>query len=333
MAIVTKDFHVWFEVINKKGQKLTFFNNETPEHNFPIAFEVNFSDSPTPSVNTVTLYNLSKSHSDFFEKDEKVYLYANWGPHKKLISEGFITKVDVAQHDGTTDSKVINFTEGTDYNNVKANSLKVEKKKEVKRSKLVETTKPGHYENKIVNHHRKQVWVPAKKVSHRVKTRETKVIRSNKVYRKGTSYEAVIKGIAAQCGIKISKLQLHKNPVLKHAYTAKGKPLTLIKQLVAHTESSFTYVQGRLEIVDPKSEKRTWIDIDDQDLVQPPSTDSADSTKKKTWEITLPFVPEMVINTGINMKSHYLKGRFYVKSGQHTSDGENPQTQCSLLPM
>lgn len=319
MAIVTRNFHTWFEVINKKGQQLTFYNNETPEHNFPIAFEVNFSDSPTPSVNTVTLYNLSKSHSDFFEKDQKVYLYANWGPHKKLISEGFITKVDVAQHDGTTDSKVINFTEGTDYNNVKANSLKIEKKKEVKKTKLVKTTKPGHYENKIVN--------------HRVKTRETKVIRSNKTYRKGTSYEVLIKGIAAQCGIKISKLQLHKNPVLKHAYTAKGKPLTLIKQLVAHTESSFNYVQGRLEIVDPKSEKRTWIDIDDQDLVQPPSTNSSDSTKKKTWEITIPMVPEMVTNTGINMKSRYLKGRFYVKSGQHTSDGDNPQTQCSLLPM
>lgn len=331
MAVVTKDFHVWFEVINKKGEKLTFYNDETPENNFPIAFEVNFSDSPSPAVNTVTLYNLSKNHTYFFEKSQKCYLYVNWGPTKKLISEGFITKIDTTQHDGTTDSKVISFTEGTDYSNIKADRLKVEKKKEVKSSKLVKVTKPGHYENKIVNHHRKQVWVPAKTVNHRVKTRSTKTVRSNKTYRKGTSYEALIKGIAAQCGIKISKLQLHKNPVLKHAYTAKGKPLTLIKQLVKHTESSFNYIQGRLEIVDPKSEKRTWIDIDDQDLVQPPSTDSSDSEKKKTWEIIVPLVPEIVTNTGINMKSKYLKGRFYVKSGQHTSDGENPQTQCSLV--
>ena len=143
----------------------------------------------------------------------------------------------------------------------------------------------------------------------------------------------MIQGIAAQCGIKISKLQLHKNPKLKHAYTARGKPLTLIKQLVKHTESSFNYVQGRLEIVDPKSEKKTWFDIDDQDLVQPPASNTSDDEKKKTWEITTPFVPEIVVNTGIVMKSRYLKGRFYVKSYQHSSDGENPQTQCSLLPM
>lgn len=334
MAILTKNFHVWYKVINKKGESLTFYNDDTPQHNFPIGFEVNFNDSPTPSVNTVTLYNLSKSHSDFFEKNQKCYLYANWGPSKKLISEGFITKVDTTQHDGTTDTKVLNFTEGTDYNNVKANRLKVEKKKEVKKSKLVKVTRPGHYENKIINHHRKHVWVPAKEVNRRVKTRETKTIRSNKTYRKGTSYETLIKGIAAQCGIKISKLQLHKNPVLKHAYTAKGKPLTLIKQLVKHTESSFNYVQGRLEIVDPKSEKRTWLEIDDQDLIQPPSSDQSDSNdKKKTWEITIPMVPEIVTNTGIVMRSNYLKGRFYVKSGQHTSDGDNPQTQCSLVAM
>lgn len=333
MAIITKDLHVWFEVISKSGEKLTFFNDETPQHNFPIAFEVNGSDSPTPSVNTVTLNNLSKQHSNFFEKGQKVYLYANWGPSKKLISQGFITKLDNPQHDGTTDSQTISFTEGTDYSNIKANRLKVEKKKDVKTSKLVKTTRPGHYENKIVNHHRKQVWVPAKKVNHRVKTRETKTIRSNKTYRKGTTYKAVIQGIAAQCGIKISKLQLHKNPKLKHAYTARGKPLTLIKQLVKHTESSFNYVQGRLEIVDPKSEKKTWFDIDDQDLVQPPASNTSDDEKKKTWEITTPFVPEIVVNTGIVMKSRYLKGRFYVKSYQHSSDGENPQTQCSLLPM
>lgn len=197
---------------------------------------------------------------------------------------------------------------------MKANRLKVEKKKTVHKHKIIKVTEKGHYKNK------------------RVPTRETKTVRSNKTYKKGTTYKALIQGIASQCGIKIDRIQLHKNPALTRPYTAKGKPLTLIKQLVQKTESVINYRKGKFEIIDPKSEKRTWIDIDDQDLVQPPSNNEADNGKE-TWEITTPLIPDITVGVGINMKSKYLKGRFYVKAGQHTSDGENPQTQCSLAAM
>ena len=103
----------------------------------------------------------------------------------------------------------------------------------------------------------------------------------------------------------------------------------------SHEDGTIDY-PGKLKFKNIGSQKieiKTWFDIDDQDLVQPPASNTSDDEKKKTWEITTPFVPEIVVNTGIVMKSRYLKGRFYVKSYQHSSDGENPQTQCSLLPM
>lgn len=315
MTWATKNPHTWLVIVDRKsGKRMEIYNDETPNHDFTIPFEVNFSDAATPAVNTVTLYNISKKHASFPKKGMKIYLYFNWGSSKKLICEGYITKVDSTHHDGVTDSKVLSFTEGTNYSNVKANRLKVEKKKTVHKHKIIKVTEKDHYKNK------------------RVPTRETKTVRSNKTYKKGTTYKALIQGIASQCGIKIDRIQLHKNPALTRPYTAKGKPLTLIKQLVQKTESVINYRKGKFEIIDPKSEKRTWIDIDDQDLVQPPSNNEADNGKE-TWEITTPLIPDITVGVGINMKSKYLKGRFYVKAGQHTSDGENPQTQCSLAAM
>ena len=95
------------------------------------------------------------------------------------------------------------------------------------------------------------------------------------------------------------------------------------------------YERGKLVIVNPKSAKRSWVEIDDQDLVQPPTTNEPDDDDdaKKIWESTIPLIPEITTTTGILMKSKYLKGKFYVKAGQHSSDGTNPQTQCSLVPM
>lgn len=316
---------MWFEVTNKKGKKQILHNDEGFETNYPFGFEVHFSDTPSPQENTVTVYNLSKDHSSFYQKDEKVALYFNWGKSKKLLAEGYISKVEKGQSDGVTTTQVLTFTEGTDYNNIKARKLKVTKGK--KNSKTVKTTEAGHYKT---YKNGKKVWVKAKTKNKSVKTRATKKVFVNKTYRKGTTYKKIIQGIASQAKIKIAKIDLAKNSKIKKSYTAKGKPLTLIKDLVKKTGSKMTYVRGKLEIVNPKSKKRTWIEIDDQDLVQPPTL-SEDNEKDNAWEIVTPLIPEITTNVGIHMESKFCKGYYYVKSGQHSFDGDNPQTQSTLV--
>lgn len=353
MTVITENPHSWFVCTDESGKTQTVYNNEHYQHNYPFSFQVNFADAATPQQNTVTLYNMTKEHRQFYKKKQHCYVAFNWGTDKKILAEGFITKIDVPQSDGTTESFVLTFTEGTDYKNIKARKMKVDKKEKVNKYKTVKKKEPDktvtryhHYtETKVYKRGPKKgqkytvrhrtpykITVKGKVKNHRVKYRATKTKQVNKTYQKGTDYKTLIKGIIAQSGIKVAKIDLAKNPKLKRPFTAKGKPLTLLKQVVKKTESQMTYIRGKLEIVNPKSSKRTWYEIDDQDLIQPPSynEDSDSDSGEGTWEITIPLVPDITTNTGIHMKSKYLEGYYYVKAGQHVFDMENAQTQCSL---
>lgn len=354
MSIVTINPHTWVRIVNQKnGKTMSIENSEYDGQNYVIPFEVNFANVATPQSSTITFYNLSKAHRNFLKKGMKVYLYFNWGSHKKLLVEGFITKIDMQTSDGTTDTQVITIKEGTDYSNVKARRLKEKKHKTVTHTKSVKQKVPGHYKNIKIHYKETKIykigkrkgqtytvnrvkdgkkWVKATTKNKRVKTKASKTVRVNRVFRAGTTYKSVIQGVARASGIKLSKIELAKNPKLKKSYTASGKPLNVLKKLVKDTSSAITYVRGKMEITNPKSKKRTWYQIDDQDLIQPPSYNESDDDKSSdgTWEINIPLVPDITTNVGIEMKSKYLKGKFYVTAGQHTNDGENPQTQCSL---
>lgn len=127
--VKTVDPHMWFVCVDSSGNKQTVYNNEHYEHNYPFQFEVNFSDTPTPPIDTVTLYNMSKAHRDFYKKKQKCYLYFNWGTSKKLISEGYLSKINKVTSDGVTESFQISFTEGTDYKTWQARRMKITEKK------------------------------------------------------------------------------------------------------------------------------------------------------------------------------------------------------------
>ena len=342
-TITTKDPHIWFQVTKSNGQNLTLQSSLDYE-SYPMAFEVNFSSSSTPADNTVTLYNLSKTHQDFFKKDDKCYLYFNWGTSKKLICEGYISKVGIGQSDGVNTTMTLTFTEGTDYSNVKARKLKVDKKVQKNKYKTVTVTTPGKYvrkrehyysinkKGKRVGHYRYHtVYVKPKVKKKRIKTRVTATTTVNLTFRKGKTYKQIIESVAKQVGIKISKIELAKNPVMKKSYTAKGKPLTLLANLAKECSSVLTYERGKLVIVNPKAKKTSWIEIDGKDLINPPAYSEDDSGGSSgSWEITMPLIPEITTFSGIKIKSQWLSGQFYVVAGQHTFDGNSPQTVCTI---
>lgn len=342
-TIKTADPHIWFQVTKSNGQKLTL-QSSLDYKSYPMAFEVNFSSSSTPADNTVTLYNLSKEHQNFFRKDEKCCLYFNWGAPKKLICEGYISKVGIGQSDGVNTTMALTFTEGTDYSNIRARKLKVDKKVKKNKYKTIKIKVPGKYvrkrehyysinkKGKRVGHYRYHtVYVKPKVKKKRVKTRVTATTTVNLAFRKGKTYKQIIQGVANQANIKISKISLAKNPVMKKAYTAKGKPLALLAKLAKNCGSVLTYEKGKLVIVNPKAKKTSWIEIDDKDLINPPTYSEDDSGGSSgSWEITTPLIPEITTFSGIKMESQWLSGRFYVVAGQHTFDGSSPQTVCTI---
>ena len=349
MTIVTENPHMWFVCKNSKGKTQTVYNNEHYKHNYPFSFTVNFADVASPQQNTVTLYNLTKEHRNFYREKQYCYVAFDWGTHRKILAEGFIKTIGKPSSDGVTESFQITFTEGTSYANIEARTLKVTKNSKSHKYITKKIWVPGKNvtkyrhvsETKVYKrgpkkgqkyevHHRipYNVYQKGHYQHKRVKTRVTKTRKVNRTFRKGTDYKSLIKGIARQSGIKISKIDLAKNPKLKRAFTAKGKPLNLLKQVVKKTGSSMTYIRGKLEIIDPKRAKRTWFEITDQDLIQQPSSEENDG--KRTWEIEIPLVPEITTFVGITMKSKYLKGKYYVKAGHHSFDMESAKTQCSL---
>lgn len=341
MTTEFKDPHAWFIATDDSGNKQTVFNNEIKDNNYPFAFEVNFADQPTPAKNTVTLYNMSKKHRDFYKKGQKCVLAFNWGKSQKTLCEGYLSQIGVNQSDGTTENIVITYTEGTDYKNIEARKIRVQKKKKVNQYTTVKKKIPGKWVNKRIHYYTtengkkvghyktKKVYQKATYKKKRVKHKATKTFMVNMAFHKGKTLEQIIKAVASKAGIKISKIQLHKNTPIKKAYTAKGKPLTVLKSLVKRGESKLLYIRGDLEILDPKAKKRTWFVITDDILMTPPSMDE-DDEGTTTWEITTPLIPEVSTLTGIIMQSKYLKGKFFVSAGQHTSDGTNPQSQMSI---
>ncbi len=355
MTIVTKDPHMRFVVTDpKSGKKQSVYNNETPKHNYPFAFQVPFSNGPTPQTNTVTLYNMSKEHFAFYHKKFKAQLYFGWGSSDKLLTEGYITKIDSTKHDGVTDSRTVYFKEGTDYSNVKASKLKFKKTKKVNKYKTVKVHKKGYYkktrerytttetykegkrkgQKHTVGHYRyKKKWVKATTKNKRVKTRATKTQYVNRTFKKGTLRKKIIQEVAAKGDIKLAKIELKQNKPIKKSLTMSGKPLTLLQNLVKDCKSKMIRSKGKLEIINPEKVKRTWIEIDDKDLIEEPTTNESDSGEKTTYEISTPLIPEAGPEVGVIMNSKYLKGKFYISAGQDSNDGENPTTQCTLVAL
>lgn len=352
--IITRDPHMRFVAEDDKGHKQIVYNDETYGHNYPFTFECPFSDQAVPQTNTVVLINLTKQHRAFYKKGMHCWVDFNWGKEPKKIAEGFINGDSKFNSDGVTDQTTITFTEGTNYSNVKARAMRIKKTKKVNHYKTITVTEKGHFEEKRVSapfietykrgpkkgqkhvvHHwqKKKVWVKPKTKKKRVKTRAQKAYFANITFRKGTSYKKIIQSVAAQAGIKIDKLDLTKNDTIKKSYTAKGKPLALLKYWAKRAKSEMTYERGKLVIINPNAPKHTWYKIDDKDLMQVPAENEASDDKKGavTWEIVTPLIPDVTTNTGIIMNSKYLKGKFYCKGGSHTFDGESPKTQVSLV--
>lgn len=83
---------------------------------FEIHMTAPFSDEPTPSETTVTIYNLNKKSIDFIKKGNPVFIHAGYATlGYGLITEGTIATLQPSLLSGVDRSTTFTFLDGKDY--------------------------------------------------------------------------------------------------------------------------------------------------------------------------------------------------------------------------
>ncbi|UQS85790.1 hypothetical protein MOO46_07605 (plasmid) [Apilactobacillus apisilvae] len=272
--ITTKGYYFGYKtviaVISKHG-KLTMYDGE---------YEINSDDTPTPSNNTFTKYNLSADTLHKLSKGDHVIVYSGPTDLYGITGEGNITKIETTNSDGKDQQTTVTFQEGTDYskNSLKSNFNGVKTVKQKKGKKKV-----------------------------------------NISFKKGAKAKEIITKVAKVSGIKIYHLKLAKNKIYKRGYTVSNNPYNAIKQIVKDCKSAMYYRKGKLVIDDNKTDNPYHEHLylsEESGMYQEPSV--SDDDNSKTYTLNCFDDPRLSAGSSVQISSKLLNGLYRVKSVKHT---------------
>ncbi|GGC97963.1 phage protein [Enterococcus wangshanyuanii] len=109
------------EMHDKSGKNRVLFRADSGRlDRFEIHMTAPFSDEPTPSEVSVTMYNLSKKSIDFIKKGNPVYIHAGYaGTSHGVITQGTIATLQPTVLSGVDRITTFTFLEGKDYSDHK----------------------------------------------------------------------------------------------------------------------------------------------------------------------------------------------------------------------
>lgn len=190
---------------------------------FQVLYEINSDMTSTPATNTVTLYNISKSHLAKFKENQQIKVYTGPADAFGLLSEGYITQIQPDVLDGRDRSTTITFTEAIDTSkNVRLYSSFNGSKTVKKTVKLANGT------------------------SYAYTKREVK--KMNIAFPKGTHAKAIIERICRDAKIPIDTLELKKDHIYKSGYTLSAKALTALSSIAKDCDSTMYQRRGKIVI-------------------------------------------------------------------------------------
>lgn len=290
-------------------ESVTFDYKQTETHSMGIQFNVPFSDSATPPTCTVTIMNLAAKHRKLFKKGYEVKLYAGYAEDGVgLLSAGVIRRISPFTSDGTNGTFSFTYREGQDYSKLLSTSEKADKKDEEARKKKI-----------------KVIGKKGAKTLPKIKK------HTSLSFGKGVSAETIIRRIASDAGIKLSKVYLAKPKTYKRGYTPHGKPIKVIQEIAKACGSRVYYRRGSILIDDLSKLKghNEHILVTEHvkgrhggtGLIQYPTTDSEnDDAKHKTWSVVSLLRYQVSTGSVVTVENRFLKGTFRVKSGEHVCD-------------
>lgn len=190
---------------------------------FQVLYEVNSDMTSTPASNTVTLYNISKSHLANFKLNDHISVYTGPSSAFGMLSEGYITRVEPDVLDGRDRATTITFTEAVDTSKNTNLYSAFNGSKTVKEK--VKLSNGSYYT---------------------YSKREVK--KMNIAFRKGTKASTIIKRICRDAKINLDTLELKKDHVYKSGYTLSAKALTALSSLAKDCGSVMYQRRGKVVI-------------------------------------------------------------------------------------
>lgn len=295
-------------VLSTPHESVTFDYKQTETHSMGIQFNVPFNDSSTPPTCTVTIMNLAAKHRKLFKKGYEVKLYAGYAEDGVgLLSAGVIRSISPFTSDGTNNTFSFTYREGQEYSKLLSSAEKANKKADKARKNKVKA-------------------IGKKSAADLPKIKKHSALS----FGKNVSANTIIRRIASDAGITLSKVYLSKPKKYKKGYAAHGKPITNIKSIAKACGSKVYYRRGSI-IIDDLSKIRghnEHILVTEHvkgrhggtGLVQYPTTDSDSTSKHKTWTVTSLLRYQVSTGSVVTIENRFLKGTFRVKSGEHVCD-------------
>ncbi|PUD96091.1 hypothetical protein DA477_09315 [Levilactobacillus brevis] len=289
-------------------ESVTFDYKQTETHSMGIQFNVPFSDSSTPPTCTVTIMNLAAKHRKLFKKGYEVKLYAGYAEDGVgLLSAGVIRAISPFTSDGTNNTFSFTYREGQEYSKLLSSAEKANKKADEARKKKAKV-------------------IGKKSAAGLPKIKKNSALS----FGKNTAASTIIRRIASDAGITLSKVYLAKSKKYKKGYAAHGKPITNIKAIAKACGSKVYYRRGSIVIDDLSKVKghNEHILVTEHvkgrhggtGLIQYPTTDSDSMAKHKTWTVTSLLRYQVSTGSVVTVENRFLKGTFRVKSGEHVCD-------------
>lgn len=153
--------------------------------------------------------NLAAKHRKLFEPGCKVEVYAGYAQDGVgLLSSGAIRHTSPMTSDGTNNTFSFTYREGDEYQTAKSSVQEANDKLDKERA----------HEVKVLG---KKAAAKLPKIKK----------HSAMSFAKGSSAETIIRRVASDAGIKLTKVYLKKNHVYKKGYTVSGKPYLVSKRL------------------------------------------------------------------------------------------------------
>lgn len=285
-----------------------------------IRFNVIFDDAIKPNINTLEIFNLTKSTIAKIKKNANVTLNAGYVGDVGLIVEGKITSVKT-KFEGVDKITTIRFKEGIDYSGIKVDSDMADAPKKYFVSKRVKLKTPIKT-MKINKNGRKYTTTQTTKT---IKVAKWKKQTLNITFAKNTKASTIIKKLTSLLGMKVSKMDLPKDKVYKTGFKVTGKIESKLETVVKDCNASMYWRRGKPVI-------RSIHTGDDERFVLRAATgllDVADfeDDDDEGYTVRCLLQHRITVASIITLDSKLAKTKVRVKQGTHSFDGNDFVTE------